>query len=146
MRRCPPARGQRGSGCQGQIGGADSRTTLDIFAQRGRHASSSAVTRCLEKKKGIATMPFLSLPAARSLNANRDSEPEASTAPDEADASSNYFLLAGAFLAAGFLATAFFAGAFLAAGFLVAALANVLLLSMRAANRAHARILVQVSS
>jgi hypothetical protein len=91
-------------------------------------------------------MPFLSLPAARSLNANRDSEPEASTAPDEADALSNYFLLAGAFLAAGFLAAAFFAGAFLAAGFFVAALANVLLLSMESRESAHARILVQVSS
>ena len=90
-------------------------------------------------------MPFLSLLAARSLNANRDSEPEVSTAPTEADPLSNYFLLAGAFLAAGFLAAAFFAGAFFA-GFFVAALANVLLLSMESRESAHARILVQLVS
>jgi hypothetical protein len=116
--------------------------------QRACHASSPDVTPCAEddaqKKKGIAMMPFLSLPAARSLIANRDSEPEVSTAPTEADALSNYFLLAGAFLAAGFLAAAFFAGAFLA-GFL-AALANVLLLSMESRESAHARIVEQVSS
>jgi hypothetical protein len=106
------------------------------------HASSCDAYK---KKKGIAMMPFLSLPAARSLTANRDSEPEVSTAPTEADALSSYFLLAGAFLAAGFLAAAFFAGAFFA-GFLAAALANVLLLSMESRESAHARIVVQVSS
>jgi hypothetical protein len=42
---------------------------------------SHPTSRDAQKKKGIAMMPFLSLPAARSLIANRDSEPEVSTAP-----------------------------------------------------------------
>jgi hypothetical protein len=74
---------------------------------------------------------------------------EVPTASTEADASPNYFLLAGAFFAvlrAGFFLAAgfFFAVAFLA-GFL-AALANGILLSMESRESAHARILVHVSS
>ena len=90
-------------------------------------------------------MPFSSAPSAA-----RPLQEQVATARRKlrrrrrsADARTDYFLFAGAFLA-GFFFAVFFAAAFFAGFF--AALANVLLLSMESRESAHARILVQVSS